>query len=753
MAIDVDLLVIPGPPENAAAAHTSSTEVELTWDASTTPIAYVASYTVFYKKVTEPSYPLTPQITRSDLLGSYSESITVDEFDIYDFIVYTNTNSGHSSSDVCDSCHTNNIPTCSNGVIDLGEECDGLDLGGALCTDFGFVGGVLGCSAVCEYDETACILFAGGGGAPVDEDNISPNPGTASSPEYASTSPFTVTYSGATDTGGSGLNYVALLAKRGTGSWINTGMTSTGDSGSFNFVPDPEYANATYYFGLQAFDNDGNQSDTPFGSGDTSTIYDSQNPTIETITVPASVTEAPFVITYENAVDTGIAGLLGVELWYRIGEEGEWINSGLLGLSADGAFEFEFPDEPGLYYFDLIAVDMAGNKSTESDEYATPVIYDLEPPYFAFISAPAVSTEAPIVISYEGAVDEGPAGLKSVELWYKKETDGLWTNSGLISTTTDGTFDFVPPEGSGTYYFDLVLEDNVGNRSASASGDGLVSTIYTEVSIIAELTNLPDEISEVSIIDVGVGGEGIVAYMYKLNEDEYSEEIHSSNNIVIADLPEGEYSLEVIGKNLLGQWQEIPDSTKYSWSIVLPEELPLLVAEEGEPDEEVAEEVVELEEELEVILSVLAKPMGRAPGVYDSVGLLNLYSPIDGNTIKSAEISLGRDGAGQSIVTDIPADTYNIGLKSNGYLQKILTDIILDESTLVKMLDFTLGGTFLLIGGDVFSDNIVNSFDLALMLQNYLAVDANLDMNRDGLANAADLAMILRNYQLIGDSP
>ncbi len=55
--------------------------------------------------------------------------------------------------------NTNNFnnATCSNGVIDLGEVCDGVNLAGQDCTDHGFTSGVLQCSADClTFDTTWC---------------------------------------------------------------------------------------------------------------------------------------------------------------------------------------------------------------------------------------------------------------------------------------------------------------------------------------------------------------------------------------------------------------------------------------------------------------------------------------------------------------------------------------------------------------------------------------------------------------------
>ncbi len=46
---------------------------------------------------------------------------------------------------------------CGNGVIDAGEVCDGGNLGGASCGDFGCGGGTLACNASCDgFDTSAC---------------------------------------------------------------------------------------------------------------------------------------------------------------------------------------------------------------------------------------------------------------------------------------------------------------------------------------------------------------------------------------------------------------------------------------------------------------------------------------------------------------------------------------------------------------------------------------------------------------------
>jgi hypothetical protein len=48
-------------------------------------------------------------------------------------------------------------PVCGNGIKELGEACDGNDLGGADCDGIGLANGDLGCSGFCTLDETSCL--------------------------------------------------------------------------------------------------------------------------------------------------------------------------------------------------------------------------------------------------------------------------------------------------------------------------------------------------------------------------------------------------------------------------------------------------------------------------------------------------------------------------------------------------------------------------------------------------------------------
>jgi hypothetical protein len=46
---------------------------------------------------------------------------------------------------------------CGNGIIELGEICDGSNLAGESCSSLGYTGGALACSGDClEFDVSEC---------------------------------------------------------------------------------------------------------------------------------------------------------------------------------------------------------------------------------------------------------------------------------------------------------------------------------------------------------------------------------------------------------------------------------------------------------------------------------------------------------------------------------------------------------------------------------------------------------------------
>ena len=49
------------------------------------------------------------------------------------------------------------LPSCGDGMLNGGEQCDGAQLGGANCMSQGFDMGVLSCTGQCTFNTSQCM--------------------------------------------------------------------------------------------------------------------------------------------------------------------------------------------------------------------------------------------------------------------------------------------------------------------------------------------------------------------------------------------------------------------------------------------------------------------------------------------------------------------------------------------------------------------------------------------------------------------
>jgi hypothetical protein len=56
------------------------------------------------------------------------------------------------------------ITVCGNGTIEVGEQCEGTNLGGATCQSLGYASGSLSCRSDCTFNTSSCVSGGGGGG-------------------------------------------------------------------------------------------------------------------------------------------------------------------------------------------------------------------------------------------------------------------------------------------------------------------------------------------------------------------------------------------------------------------------------------------------------------------------------------------------------------------------------------------------------------------------------------------------------------
>jgi hypothetical protein len=89
------------------------------------------------------------------------------------------------------------------------------------------------------------------------------------------------------------------------------------------------------------------------------------------------------------------------------------------------------------------------------------------------------------------------------------------------------------------------------------------------VSSGAAVCGEPDELTNHTDATLIVGGPGITHYMYRINNDPWSQEIFVDVPIELTDLQNGQsYTVYVIGKNSAGIWQSQENpSASHTWTI------------------------------------------------------------------------------------------------------------------------------------------------------------------------------------------
>jgi len=157
------------------------------------------------------------------------------------------------------------------------------------------------------------------------------------------------------------------------------------------------------------------------------------------------------------------------------------------------------------------------------------------------------------------------------------------------------------------------------------------------------------------------------------------------------------------------------------------------------------------------VYHITAKPQKRAKvgGLQDLslTSSLKFYSSVLGKIALEDSVSLNNVGFVTYNTKLLQAGNYNIGLKGNACLTKVIPNFTVVGKPAPHILDFTLGNTFELIVGDLLSDDRINSFDIATLLKTYGSSGAQIaDLNKDGRVNAMDIALIVLNYMKKGDS-
>ncbi len=166
------------------------------------------------------------------------------------------------------------------------------------------------------------------------------------------------------------------------------------------------------------------------------------------------------------------------------------------------------------------------------------------------------------------------------------------TNQNTISIMVDGigtvaykySFDDPDPRGgteypiaqpiamsnipNGTHTIYVIAKDDAGNWQNWQQPTTCTWTVDTSVPTAEFVSGtLPDPQTNVTSINISVGGSGVVAYKYKLDGTSWSAEYPTSATISRIGMTEGNHSVSVIGKNSTGTWQPEASATTYNWAI------------------------------------------------------------------------------------------------------------------------------------------------------------------------------------------
>ena len=134
-------------------------------------------------------------------------------------------------------------------------------------------------------------------------------------------------------------------------------------------------------------------------------------------------------------------------------------------------------------------------------------------------------------------------------------------------------------------------------------------------------------------------------------------------------------------------------------------------------------------------------------------GKLNFYNLITKKTDWADTVTLGTNGTGIYTTDRVSIGSYDISFKGESHLNRIIRNVGIGPNTTVLDLDYTFGNVFELTAGDLYSDNFINSFDIATMLLSYSSRNGGFaDLTKDGAVNALDIALVIINYFKKGET-
>ncbi|ABQ25365.1 Ig-like domain-containing protein [Geotalea uraniireducens] len=139
-------------------------------------------------------------------------------------------------------------------------------------------------------------------------------------------------------------------------------------------------------------------------------------------------------------------------------------------------------------------------------------------------------------------------------------------NQGIVADYADETPVSVPISrstlGEGGHTIAVIGRDSAGNWQASET---TTSWIVDTIPPMAVIKDAPPDPNNRTNVNLTVGGDGVVAYRYKLDDGAYSAETPIATMINLASLAEGTHTVAVIGRDSAGNWQAEANAKIIGW--------------------------------------------------------------------------------------------------------------------------------------------------------------------------------------------
>jgi hypothetical protein len=157
------------------------------------------------------------------------------------------------------------------------------------------------------------------------------------------------------------------------------------------------------------------------------------------------------------------------------------------------------------------------------------------------------------------------------------------------------------------------------------------------------------------------------------------------------------------------------------------------------------------------LFNITAKPQKRVHTAGNpNLGMtatLTFYNTLAKAISLQDTVTFSSDGTATYSTTKLNPGTYNIGLKGEAHLTRVIRGISVTNGPVPVSLDYTFGGTTELIAGDIQSEDKINSFDIVRILKVYGFVGTQVaDLVKDGRVSAPDIALLIMNYLKKGES-